>query len=301
MAASSEPLELETEEEKAIRKARKLLKVVDDLGFLEPASGDEGEESAGSDTDDAGGDADDAGGAVSSSDDDTPYSDLDEYVAPKKLNLDPFTPVGHSKQHFLPDAGPFERFHQEPTTLRGHKKFFPDSDPLAVELSNKNIEPSKHVMDSALQSLAPAGDQLNVGYSLELGRRAVEKAENHVRDEFAEGFRVWLADNSGLPKRSGLFLFRTSRNHTLATNRSDAQKRTIALVGKKSLKLGELPGVASYLDSFVDAQVAFEKKLVALIMNGPKNLEDSYMYYKYIVLKQKPEPAEIAAMFSPAF
>jgi len=214
----------------------------------------------------------------------------------------PFNPFGGDEhdRHFLPDAGPFERFYQKPTVLGGHKKFFPDTDPLAVELSNKNIEPSKHVMDSALQNLAPKGRPLDVGYSLELGRRAVEKAESHVRDEFAEGFRMWLAQHSGLP-RSEAVKYLTAKDGPIKDSVNAALKRTVDLVGHRSLKLGQLPGVTSYLDSFVDAQVAFEKKLVALIMNGPKNLEDAYMYYKYIVLKQKPEPAEIAAMFSPAF
>jgi hypothetical protein len=214
----------------------------------------------------------------------------------------PFNPFGGDEhdRHFLPDAGPFERFYQKPTVLGGHKKFFPDTDPFAIELSNKNIEPSKHVMDSALQNLVPSREPLHAGYSLELGRRAVEKAENHVRDEFAEGFRLWLAQHSGLP-RSEAVKYLTAKDGPIKDSVNTALKRTVDLVGHRSLKLGQLPGVASYLDSFVDAQVAFEKKLVALIMNGPKNLEDSYMYYKYIVLKQKPEPAEIAAMFSPAF
>jgi hypothetical protein len=178
---------------------------------------------------------------------------------------------------------------------KGHKKFLPDPDALVKEADNKLIEPPPPIFDDALDTTmrrAVRGEAPGwQGMALKLGERRYQEAEGAIRDEYAEGFRAWLRGNcSNIDPNNGLSAVdHINRN----TQRDLARQRAIYGYDPRRARFERLPGVSDYLDSFVDAQAAFERKIIQLLMRGPKDLDDAYLYYKYIVHGQKATPNDI--------
>ena len=178
---------------------------------------------------------------------------------------------------------------------KGHKKFFPDPDPFEVEASKKVIEPPTAVFDYALDdTILHARQQDDPGWqgmALKLGEKRYQETESTIRDTYAERFRAWLRGNcSGVNPANGL----SSQKEVDDLAQQDlARQIRVGKLDPSRARFERLPGVSDYLDSFVDAQAKFEQKLIMLQLHGPKDLDDAYLYYKFIVHGTKATPADI--------
>jgi hypothetical protein len=150
----------------------------------------------------------------------------------------------------------------------GRGKFAPPSNPIQVERTLETMEPTQaHVNERMMQywGRVNASDEpgdIKLATALQLGKTRWQLQKEQIRNEFVDGFDAWLAGRSK---------YNTRQHHTSW--------------GRKSLF--HLPSVVAYFDKQVDAHFKFKKCLLDLYRRGPRDLYESWLYYKYIVRAQE--------------
>ncbi len=189
-------------------------------------------------------------------------------------------------------------FEKEPVArllpaVNGHQKYKPNPHPLKAEKKMRSIQPHSSVMIEKLRQIGQNIDEdqnVGIGFNLRTGQDAYNAAKAQIKDQYAEEFRTWLRGNSGFAERNDLHKVEEVREKVKKQLRD--QKEKFGLDPDRAY-FNRLPGVAEYLDSFIDVQKEFELIITKLLLRGPKNLNESYIYYKYIVTGEKPTPSDM--------
>lgn len=131
--------------------------------------------------------------------------------------------------------------------------------PPSAESTKKSIEYLRHNIEN---EWIPEEERYGLGDIL--AKKNYELFEHSQIESFAQEFQLWLMGRS-----------RFNQEKWPNTN----TYRTLW----RSKSLLHLEDVRNYLTSFIDKRMNFQSKLVKLYLNGPKNLEESFIYFKYLV------------------
>lgn len=186
-------------------------------------------------------------------------------------------------------------------------------DMLDVEKSLKKLQPTakdthKHLtsyLEVQLENARITGNQGKmIAYEKMIATLEKEASEEQFKENYSETFLWWLLGRSGYNvTREDLYLHWKDSTKSAPIN---VHGQRGALGGApvqtfeeylKSLpfnptpwgnkKLVHLKGVAEYLDKFVDKRKEVEKAITKLTFLGPRNLEEAWVYYKYMIRKNE--------------
>lgn len=113
------------------------------------------------------------------------------------------------------------------------------------------------------------------GYKRQLAAIRRKQTERMVEAEFGKDFRKWLQGQS----EYNVVHYTDSKPGT--DGRPLDVKRLCTPWGNKDLT--KLPGVAEFLDTGITGRAQTIQDLTTLRMKGPTDINDAYIYYKYIV------------------
>jgi len=137
-------------------------------------------------------------------------------------------------------------------------KFSAPQDPLKFEAGLGQIKaPVSYVENEFLKDSSTAGVHAYGNWKQDL-------TESQAHLKFGSDFRDWLVKK--VAKEGKTWNERPSNGQAFASKRP----------------LVTLPGVSSYLDSFGKAQMDFKKKYEPLRAYGPRDLNEAYLYWKYV-------------------
>lgn len=149
-------------------------------------------------------------------------------------------------------------------TRKSAQKFGPPKHPIQVEATLKTLQPThthvhRRMNEYASRVLSTTTDRdLRAGVAAEAAHDDWQHRKEIIADEFKDGFDAWMAGNSKWNN-----------------------KKCFTPWGRQPLFY--LPGVVPYYDRQIDVHEDFRKCLLDLERNGPQNLNQSWLYYKYIV------------------
>lgn len=144
-------------------------------------------------------------------------------------------------------------------------KYQPPLDPFEVESDLKLMVPTQRFSAEKYQEWAAVERLANPYVDQLLASESSEQAKNKINREFVLQFMLWLQGKSGYNLRV------------------DATGTRLVTPWKKR-PLTFLPGCSEYLRSFLTKKAAFQMKIAELYMRGPKDLNECFIYYKYIVV-----------------
>jgi len=149
-------------------------------------------------------------------------------------------------------------------TRKSAQKFGPPKHPIQVEATLKTIQPTHTHTSNRLKAYGtrvltthPDAD-IRAGIAHQLAADDWQERKEIIDTEFKDGFDAWLAGNS-------------KWNNKRCFTPWERQP------------LFHVPGVVKYFDSQIDVHEDFRKCLIDLRRNGPQNINQAYLYYKYIV------------------
>ena len=159
-------------------------------------------------------------------------------------------------------------------------------------------------MADDLQKRSSVIERAREGAAEEIGRMAIKDFEKKADEEFAADFRRWLVFGSEPVNRSNKAAFDalsegerqkmfSQESVKEQLEKDNIVERTIGgkLINRRELR--KLPGVVPYLDSFVDKQAKFEKIIAKLVLRGPKNIDEAFWLYKYVIRGEVATPEEV--------
>lgn len=169
-------------------------------------------------------------------------------------------------------------------------KYKPPQDPFDYEAGERKIVAPYTYVERALKGSRPPGDGEkdkefeSMADTFALGQVRSKNVRNLADRKFGEDFRRWLTKTNSNAAYPG-----TVGGKYTATQGTRLQKNEFggfsALPPNFATRpLLQVPGCSDYIDSFVQAQGEFKKKYMPLLAFGPKNLDEAYLYYKYIVV-----------------
>ena len=144
-------------------------------------------------------------------------------------------------------------------------KYQPPLDPFEVESDLKLMVPTQRFSAEKYQEWAAVERLANPYIDQLLASESSEQAKNKINREFVLQFMLWLQGKSG-------YNLRVDPTGT----------RFVTPWKKRPLTF--LPGCSDYLRSFLTKKAAFQMKIAELYMRGPKDLNECFIYYKYIVV-----------------
>lgn len=149
-------------------------------------------------------------------------------------------------------------------TRKGGQKFGPPKHPIQVEATLKTIQPTHTHTSHRLKAYGTrvlaynADPDIRAGIAHQLAADDWQERKEIIDTEFKDGFDAWLAGNSKWNNKK-------------------------CFTPWERQPLFHVPGVVKYFDQQIDVHENFRKCLLDLQRNGPQNINQAYLYYKYIV------------------
>lgn len=138
-------------------------------------------------------------------------------------------------------------------------KFAPPPTPFQKEAKIPDMEPPEWMLSDAVRRYAANEQDTVPGFKDYLAKELLKDQEELTRKNFVLEFKAWLR---------GISRYNYDRNVT----------------PWGTSHLMHLPGVNEMFDAELDQYYKFKSALLKLATWGPTNLDDAYLYYKYIVL-----------------
>lgn len=144
-------------------------------------------------------------------------------------------------------------------------KYQPPLDPFEVEAELKMMVPTQKISAAKYQEWATQARLQNPFIDQILAEDASSHAKDDINRTFVLQFMLWLQGKSG---------------YNLKYDMSGT--RYVTPWTKQPITF--LPGCKEYLRSFLGKKSAFQLKIAELYMRGPRDLNEAFLYYKYIVV-----------------
>lgn len=142
---------------------------------------------------------------------------------------------------------------------RVQPKFAPPPTPFQQEAKIPEMEPLPWVVSDAMRAYASAEEDIVPGFQDYIAQELLKDQEELTRKNFVLEFKAWLRGVS-----------RYNFDHAVTPWGTD--------------HLMHLPGVTDMFDAELKQYYDFKTALLKLATWGPTNLNDAFLYYKYIVL-----------------
>lgn len=181
---------------------------------------------------------------------------------------------------------PKER-HYDWRRKRVEHKFRPPQDPFDYEKTQRDIK-APYIWTESVASQGLRDGDLRTANAMALGQIKAKHTKDRADREFSEQFRRWLTKTDSVAKYpvSGTGYDDGAKELRTQGKRFELQDGTFVRVGANiaDRSLTMVPEVGDYITSFIRAQGEFKKKFIPLVTYGPANLNEAYLYYKYVVV-----------------
>ena len=168
--------------------------------------------------------------------------------------------------------GTWPKFSAPATQLEREKKL------TAIQLTG--LQKEKETVKWLQEQIDPRSNVeagIKDSYKKQLALIRRKQTERAVEAEFGKDFRKWLQGQS----EYNVVHYTDMRPGTGNDDRPVPVKRLCTPWGNKDLT--KLPGVADFLDTGITGRAQTIQDLTTLRMKGPTDINDAYIYYKYIV------------------
>lgn len=144
-------------------------------------------------------------------------------------------------------------------------KWEPPKDPIEIEANIKQLVPLPAHFEKFYNIWYRQYREQNPYIDYVEAKKQNKKAIRDIKQGWANTFQQWLMGTS---------------MYNVKTSEIDGTTR-LTPWGCQSLMF--LPDVRAYLEKFLRKKAAFQIKLASLYLRGPTNLDEAYIYFKYIV------------------
>lgn len=202
-------------------------------------------------------------------------------------------------------------------TISGNRKWGPDQAEWQKEGGRSRMQQSPHDRLRTAEALLMKGDINRSNFSTDerigvsadqvsqfedqvldhtpqaMAQKRVGMAMQLADDIFAADFRAWLTNGRTIihekpevrnvvAKRRGGGLFRFQRDRNPQTAISENKQYRLPATPLWS-SLHKIRGAQEYIDTFVDQEAAFQRKLNAMLLRGPQTVDEAFWYYKFVI------------------
>lgn len=202
-------------------------------------------------------------------------------------------------------------------TISGNRKWGPDRAEWQKEDQRRRMQQSPHdrlrtaeaLLVSSLKNPPEGREYDRLGVSSEdletyeshvtaetpkaMAQKRVGMAMQLADDIFAADFRAWLTNGRTIihekpevrnvvAKRPGNRAFRFQRDRDPQTRISENKQYRLPATPLWS-SLHKIRGAQEYIDTFVDQEAAFQRKLNAMLLRGPQTVDEAFWYYKFVI------------------
>lgn len=202
-------------------------------------------------------------------------------------------------------------------TISGNRKWGPDQAEWQKEGGRPRMQQSPHdrllttealLMDGSTSGFKPQTDERIQTTPIQIrqfedqvldytpqamAQKRVGMAMQLADDIFAADFRAWMTNGRTIihekpevrnvvakRQKKGLFRFQRDRDPQTAIS-ANKQLRLPATPQWSSLH--KIRGAQEYIDTFVDQEAAFQRKLNAMLLRGPQTIDEAFWYYKFVI------------------
>lgn len=178
--------------------------------------------------------------------------------------------------------------------FKAQTKFKPPQDPFDFERGQNTIKaPRKYTEKLVSRSIKGEKALLSFADAVALGTIKSRDATGRADEQYASDFQHWLTKTDSVFKPKG------RRDLVTQGTRYDKLGNEIKNnVGNRSMM--HIPSCSDYITNMVYAQGEYKKKYMRLQLFGPTNVDEAFMYYKYIVTPSmdKNNPEQIQQFLS---
>lgn len=202
-------------------------------------------------------------------------------------------------------------------TISGNRKWGPDRAEWQKEDQRRRMQQSPHDRLRTAEALLIRGNEGQPKFSTDerigvssglvsdfenlvidqspqaMAQKRVGMAMQLADDIFAADFRAWLTNGrtiihekpevrSVVAKRPGNRAFRFQRDRDPQTRISENKQYRLPATPLWS-SLHKIRGAQEYIDTFVDQEAAFQRKLNAMLLRGPQTVDEAFWYYKFVI------------------
>lgn len=202
-------------------------------------------------------------------------------------------------------------------TISGNRKWGPDQAEWQKEGGRSRMQQSPHdrllttealLMDGSTSGFKPQTDERIQTTPIQIrqfedqvldhtpqamAQKRVGMAMQLADDIFAADFRAWLTNGRTIihekpevrnvvAKRRGGGMFRFQRDRDPQTRISENKQLRLPATPLWS-SLHKIRGAQEYIDTFVDQEAAFQRKLNAMLLRGPQTVDEAFWYYKFVI------------------
>ena len=115
---------------------------------------------------------------------------------------------------------------------------------------------------------------LQAGYAPLLAQEDLRQKQEDANQRYVADYWQWMRGREGAAQIPN----KTDRDRV-----ADLIARSPIYAGGHQEGLMCLPGAADHIDGYIDARAAFERKVTELAVRGPRNQDESWYYFKYVV------------------
>ena len=175
-------------------------------------------------------------------------------------------------------------------------KWAAPKDPMTLEEGTNAIGPSpakfkmelKNKIQTRLRNTSSSKEQ--TAYFEMLAKLDEDRFKNEINDEYVQDFNKWLQGKSPNNVTGYTKVASTANQNPLGSRRGLAGVSAEDIARKRTpwgnKNLFQVEGVKEYLAGAIDNRMEFILKLTRLKLNGPQNVNEAYLYYKYIVRQE---------------